>query len=584
MISDMQGKISSAATEFQLVYFDRIVFVGPRNASNAMHTHNYNKDLDPRLFGRESTDTARTPADATRTQQKPAAEPAPAPKAKTAPEFRVMSVKIEVPADGLKKDQPFAISGSVQPLVSTLTRKKIRIDLIARYQGAEDRIGQAEADIDSKNHFTGTCKQLFYHDGYQRDKAKPTDAKFTLEAKASGAGAEKEVTSKPVELPMVTSTVLLKKGKYDDAWVKDHAATHPASGKEYIPDNKVKKLQENLFTFRLLPQNSDDGFFGKKTEAAVKKFQELAGKPERKKTDDVKIVKIEKITFNGTVDGIVGEKTEKEIAVWLQNNLVKPDTEFRKGDYDDNGVKNKCGERGNDNHHPGTGITEFQKDLAAVDAYKDTIDGCFGEKTEEAVKLFQNKASKGEMVDDTGIKAEIKEDEWLKGHRTLVGDGPTVLEAKKAASNRWKIGSNTSSVLIRFVNHDHKRPGKYSPLANVQCACVLDGKTMQKTTDNDGIIEIESVSKNTENEIRLSTDNGISYKVILNPGDLDKCSTIKGIAQRLRQLGLLFNKHEDPNDPVFQIALKAFQGAHGLEQTGKINASTQQKIESIYGV
>jgi hypothetical protein len=405
-----------------------------------MNTHNYNKDLDPRLFGREATGTSRAPADATRTQQKPAAEPAPAQK-KAEPEYRITEVTIVVPADGLKKDQPFDITGTVQPLVSTLTKKKIRIELITRYKETEDPIGQAEADIDSKNSFTGACKQLFYHDDFQRDKEKPADAKFTLEAKATGAGAEKEATSKPVALPMATTTIILKKGKYDDVWCAKNEATHPKSGKEYMPDNKVKKLQENLFTFRLFKKEQVTGMFDEATEAAVKKFQELAKKPERKKASDVKIVKADKITFDGAADGIVEEKTEKEIAVWLQNNWVKPDPEYRKDDVDDNGVKNKHGERGSDKHHSGTGITDMQKLLASAGAYSGKNDGWFSKATNDAVIEFQEYAAKGDCIDAKGKKSQLEAKDWLKGHRPGVGDGPTIDMLKLITGKGLKIAS-----------------------------------------------------------------------------------------------------------------------------------------------
>jgi hypothetical protein len=192
-------------------------------------SHNYNVDLDPRLFGREASGKAGSssaPADATGTAQaKPALQQVT--KSKDAPEYRITEVAIVVPSDGLKKDQPFDIKGTIQPLAGTLTKKKVRIDLITRYKGAEDTFTTVEADIADDNTFTGSCKQLFYHDEYQRDKDKPADAKFTLEAKASGTGAEKEVISKAVDLPMATSTVILKKGKYGETWSSKNEATHP---------------------------------------------------------------------------------------------------------------------------------------------------------------------------------------------------------------------------------------------------------------------------------------------------------------------------------------------------------------------
>jgi hypothetical protein len=149
---------------------------------------NYNKDLDPRLFGR---DASGAPADATSTQQKPASkQESDKPKSKDAPEYRITEVLIVVPSDGLKKDQPFDIKGKVQPLAGTITKKKLRIELVTRYKDAEDRFATVEADIGNDNSFTGACKQLFFHDGYQRDKEKPADAKFTLEARISGTSEQ----------------------------------------------------------------------------------------------------------------------------------------------------------------------------------------------------------------------------------------------------------------------------------------------------------------------------------------------------------------------------------------------------------
>jgi peptidoglycan hydrolase-like protein with peptidoglycan-binding domain len=498
-------------------------------------SHNYNVDLDPRLFGREASGKAGSssaPADATGTAQaKPALQQVT--KSKDAPEYRITEVAIVVPSDGLKKDQPFDIKGTIQPLAGTLTKKKVRIDLITRYKGAEDTFTTVEADIADDNTFTGSCKQLFYHDEYQRDKDKPADAKFTLEAKASGTGAEKEVISKAVDLPMATSTVILKKGKYGETWSSKNEATHPKSGKEFVPDNKVKKLQENLITFRLLPLKSDDGIFGEKTEAAVKKFQELAGKPERKQADDVKIVKTEKITFDGTIDGIVGEKTEKEIAVWLQNNWVKPDAEYRKGDYDDNGVKNKFGERGGENHHPGNGITELQKDLTTIKAYKGKIDGIFGEKTEAAVKLFQDKASKGELVEKDGKKAEIKEEEKLKGHRNGVGDGATVEAVKKEAEKGRMVEGEKGKTLEINLEID---PYLGSTLDDKYTLYSTDGK-YRKTLiikddkiDGDDIITLKFDDIFTDLLYTLEIDSGaegdkynvfedIPYDELINDGE-----------------------------------------------------------------
>jgi hypothetical protein len=61
-------------------------------------------------------------------------------------------------------------------------------------------------------------------------------------------------------------------------------------------------------------------------------------------------------------------------------------------------------------------LTDAQKLLADIGAYAGKIDGWFGEKMEAAIRLFQDKASKGERVEKDGNKAEVKDDEKLKGH------------------------------------------------------------------------------------------------------------------------------------------------------------------------
>jgi hypothetical protein len=494
-----------------------------------VNTHNYNKDLNPRLFGADSAGKSASQAPAATQQQKPAQQQA-QPKAKAAPEYRITNVEIVVPSDGLKKDQPFEIKGEVQPFSGTITKIKVQIQVIARYKGKEDVIDRTvQADIDTNtNTFTATCKQLFYHDDFQRDKDKPSDATFTLEAKASGTGAEKEVASKTIDIPMETSTVILKKGKYDDTWVKGHEATHPKSGKEYVPDNKVKKLQENLATFRLLKKEQETGMFDEATEISVKKFQELAKKHERKKTSDVKIVKAEKITFNGETNGIVEEKTESEIAVWLQNYWVKPDPEYRKGDVDDNGVKNKHGERGSDQHHPGNAITDMQKLLVSAGAYSGKNHGWFSDETYQAIVEFQEYAAKGDCIDAKGKKTPLDEKDWLKGHRTGIGDGPTIDMLNLITGKGLKIAN-----VLTFPNTTFKY--KKTKKTVEDCLSTLSSKLRS------------DFKKNVETVIRGMHDLGIAfgtnvdtagYRTFTQQGNIDKSKTKAGPGESFHNYGV----------------------------------------------
>ncbi|MBN2037988.1 MAG: hypothetical protein JW768_14700 [Chitinispirillaceae bacterium] len=127
------------------------------------------------------------------------------------------------------------------------------------------------------------------------------------------------------------------------------------------------------------------------------------------------------------------------IALWLQNNRVKPDPEYRKGDYDDNGVRNKHGERGGEKYHPGTGLTDVQKLLAAVGAYEGKIDGWFFDKLEKALSIFHVHAARDEFVDAQGKKAALGEKDRLKDYRKGAVNRDMIKTAKKAKEKGWKV-------------------------------------------------------------------------------------------------------------------------------------------------
>jgi peptidoglycan hydrolase-like protein with peptidoglycan-binding domain len=386
----------------------------------------------------------------------PKPKPAPAqekPKEKAAAQFSITSCKIVVPSDGLKEKKPFDVEGAFEPSSATTKSVAITLDAVAQYSGHPDdtiaSLVNAEADL-SKKTFKATFKTLYFHQDFLQDKKKPADATFTLKIKAYGKAAEKEFFSEPVTLPMATKQLLLQKDKYDDVWsgAADHAKEYPKSGDNYVPGDKVKKLQENLIKFELLDKGLNTGFFGDKTETAVKEFQKLAAADKRKKQKEGKVFSLpqEKITFKGSADGIVGQKTEDEIAVWLQNDYVKPVAVFVKGDFDENGYQDDRGKREEDGYHEGYQVTDFQKYLKSIGVYTGSLDGWFGPKTQDAVLYFHKAAANGDFVDKSGNKAVLDDKDKLKGHRKGVGCEKTVDAAKKISDKGLKVEDVSSHV------------------------------------------------------------------------------------------------------------------------------------------
>jgi hypothetical protein len=127
---------------------------------------------------------------------------APQQKAKPDPEYRIKSLSVELPSQGLAEGGPFTVVGEVQLISDKVSRPRILLDALTEYQNQKDYIKRGlETFIDNSNKFKATFQTLYYHDGFLRDKSKAADAKFALSIIAIGATAEKEFQSLAISLP-----------------------------------------------------------------------------------------------------------------------------------------------------------------------------------------------------------------------------------------------------------------------------------------------------------------------------------------------------------------------------------------------
>ena len=89
-------------------------------------------------------------------------------------------------------------------------------------------------------------------------------------------------------------------------------------------------------------------------------FQKLSKDKLRKKDD--KNIEVEP-EYKDSVDGVVGEKTAKEVEIWLNEEYTKPFIEIKKGHFDDEAVEKNLKERESEEHIAGEQIKKLQKDL-----------------------------------------------------------------------------------------------------------------------------------------------------------------------------------------------------------------------------
>jgi N-acetylmuramoyl-L-alanine amidase len=111
----------------------------------------------------------------------------------------------------------------------------------------------------------------------------------------------------------------------------------------------------------------------------------------------------------------------------------------------------------------------------------------------------------------------------------------------------------------------------------------IDGKTTEGQTDGDGKIEvpIPPVAKKG----RLTMEPGTEWEtvLILRLGHLDPITSISGIADRMNNLGFHDGSRPTEMTPELQEALRAFQKANELQESGEVDQATKDKLKELHG-
>ncbi len=83
-------------------------------------------------------------------------------------------------------------------------------------------------------------------------------------------------------------------------------------------------------------------------------------------------------------------------------------------------------------------------------------------------------------------------------------------------------------------------------------------------------------------ESRLTSQH--NQFVLLQLGNLDPISEVRGVKQRLANLGFdCGNTNNDELNEDLEGALSAFQSAHDLDVTGEIDQATRDKLKDVHG-
>lgn len=117
------------------------------------------------------------------------------------------------------------------------------------------------------------------------------------------------------------------------------------------------------------------------------------------------------------------------------------------------------------------------------------------------------------------------------------------------------------------------------PRRNEPYTLVLDGETINGTTDGEGNIE-HYIKPNSKGGVLLLNGGKEEYPVQI--GHLNPIDIISGVKQRLNNLGYNCGDDSDSESDQYKEAVLQFQGDHKLNPTGEVDPATRAKLESLH--
>lgn len=121
------------------------------------------------------------------------------------------------------------------------------------------------------------------------------------------------------------------------------------------------------------------------------------------------------------------------------------------------------------------------------------------------------------------------------------------------------------------------------PFKKTKYRMAVDGKTLDGTTDDDGVLEVSVPADAQEAVITVirGTGDEVTYPK-LKLGMLDAIETDTGVQARLQSLGYDCPVDGDLTTDKSRAAVKAFQARSDLTQSGDVDQATRNAVRDAY--
>lgn len=173
------------------------------------------------------------------------------------------------------------------------------------------------------------------------------------------------------------------------------------------------------------------------------------------------------------------------------------------------------------------------------------------------------------------LKRKRKDPHILATDDIVVVPDRTPREESAAAGQKHKYKRKIAPAMLRLqlLNDD------FSPRAGVDYGIEIDGKHYKGTTDGDGKIQHPLPPGAKKGTLVVKGEDAIPLRF----ADLDPVEEIRGVQQRLLNLGYNCGEATGEMNPATEAALAQFQKKHGLQETGQPDRQTRDKLRDAHG-
>jgi N-acetylmuramoyl-L-alanine amidase len=183
-----------------------------------------------------------------------------------------------------------------------------------------------------------------------------------------------------------------------------------------------------------------------------------------------------------------------------------------------------------------------------------------------------------EAIWDDPANAALKEDRQdfnvLYPGDVLVIPDRELKEESGGTEERHRFRKKAGTTLLRMQLLDEE-----GPRANLAYTLEIDGHFLSGTTDGDGKLEHPIPAGASSGSLLVEGEDPLP----LSLGDLDPIATVKGVQERLLNLGYECGPVDGQDGPRTQDALRQFQRENDLEESGEADDATRDKLVEVHG-